>query len=55
MKTIRLIGGELWFCCPNCGQKLHQIAPTANCHGVTTYCKRCRKVVQMEISNTKGA
>lgn len=52
---VRLIGGRLWFCCPHCGQKLHPVSANASCHGVTTYCKKCKKEVPLEISNNKGA
>lgn len=39
---IKLIGGELYFCCPKCGKKLHRISPDAACNGVTTFCKQCK-------------
>ena len=51
---VKLIGGELWYCCPFCGQKIHKIEPDANCHGVTTFCKKCKKEVPLEIKADKG-
>lgn len=34
---IKTINGETWFCCPNCGQKIHPIKPGAR--GVMVSCK----------------
>lgn len=52
---IKPIGGKMYFCCPYCGQKLHEITRGANCHGVLTYCKKCKREVPMEIKTEKGA
>lgn len=52
---IQKIKGQLWFCCPYCGQKLHEITKEANCHGVLTYCKKCKREILMEIKAVKGA
>lgn len=52
---IKLIGNKLWYCCPYCGQKIHQLNPDANCHGVFTYCRKCKKEVLLEIKANKGA
>ena len=52
---VKLIKGRLWYCCPKCGQKLHPITATANCHGVTTFCKKCNWEGPMEIKSEKGA
>lgn len=33
---IRNIDGQIWFCCPECGKKLHPVAPGAR--GVFVKC-----------------
>lgn len=50
---VKLIGGELWYCCPLCGQKLHEIAPWAKCTGVKTKCKRCKQIITIEIEGAE--
>ncbi len=52
---IRKIGRMLYFCCPQCGQRLHKITAKAECHGVTTFCKRCKWEGLMEIKTEKEA
>lgn len=52
---VKLINGRLWYCCPACGQKLHQIAANAVCIGVTTHCRRCGWEGEMNIEAKKGA
>lgn len=37
----KIIGGQLWLLCPQCGQRLHPIDEDAECHGITTFCRRC--------------
>ena len=34
---IKKIGGFTWFCCPECGKKLHPVNRGA--HGVFTQCR----------------
>lgn len=34
---IREIDGQIWFCCPECGKKLHTVAPGAR--GVFVWCR----------------
>lgn len=34
---LKKIGNETWFCCPECGQKLHPVKPGAR--GVMITCK----------------
>lgn len=46
---IRIINGRRWYCCPECGQKLHILAPGALCIGVVTRCRRCRWEGEMNI------
>lgn len=53
--VVKLLNGQLWYCCPVCGQKLHKLAPDAVCNGVTTFCKRCKWEGVMEIKSRKGA
>ena len=53
--VVRLINGQLWFCCPVCGQKLHKLTPDAVCSGVITFCKKCKWEGVMNIRDRKGA
>lgn len=39
---VKSVNGQLWYCCPVCGQKLHKLSPDAVCNGVTTFCKKCK-------------
>ena len=39
---VKSVNGQLWYCCPVCGQKLHKLSPDAVCNGVTTFCRRCK-------------
>lgn len=34
---LKTINGETWFCCPQCGQKIHPVKPGAR--GVLVACK----------------
>lgn len=34
---LKIIDGQTWFCCPQCGQKLHPVKPGAR--GVFAVCK----------------
>lgn len=34
---VKTINGETWFCCPQCGQKIHPVKPGAR--GVMVACK----------------
>lgn len=34
---LKVIDGETWFCCPQCGQKIHPVKPGAR--GVLVACK----------------
>lgn len=34
---LKIINGETWFCCPQCGQKIHPVKPGAR--GVMVACK----------------
>ena len=52
---VKKIGGQLWYCCPVCGQKLHIISPDAVCSGVTTICKKCKWKGEMNINMKRGA
>lgn len=51
---VKRIKGQLWYCCPVCGQKLHLMVPGAICSGVLTSCRRCKWSGVMEIKQ-KGA
>ena len=53
--VVRLINGQLWYCCPVCGQKLHKLTPDAICSGVMTFCRRCKWEGVMNIRDRKGA
>lgn len=53
--VVKLVKGQLWYCCPVCGQKLHKLAPDAVCNGVTTFCKKCKWEGVMNIKERKGA
>lgn len=53
--VVKLVNGQLWYCCPVCGQKLHKLAPDAVCNGVTTFCRRCKWEGVMNIKERKGA
>lgn len=53
--VVKLVTGQLWYCCPVCGQKLHKLAPDAVCNGVTTFCRRCKWEGVMNIKERKGA
>lgn len=53
--VVRLINGQLWYCCPVCGQKLHKLTPDAVCSGVITFCKKCKWEGVMNIRDRKGA
>ena len=33
---LKEINGKVWFCCPQCGKKIHPVAPGARADG-----KRC--------------
>lgn len=53
--VVRLINGQLWYCCPVCGQKLHKLTPDAICSGVITFCRKCKWEGVMNIRDRKGA
>lgn len=38
---LKTINGETWFCCPECGQKIHPVKPGAR--GVMVSCKGKKK------------
>lgn len=38
---LREINGKVWFCCPQCGKKIHPVKPDAR--GVYAVCKQKRK------------
>lgn len=52
---VKTINGNLWFCCPRCGNKLHPVEQDAICHGIITECVRCKWRGPMEVPNDKGA
>ena len=37
---LKEINGKVWFCCPQCGKKIHPVAPGAR--GVFVVCKQRR-------------
>lgn len=37
---IKEFDGQAWFCCPNCGKKIHPVKPGAR--GVFAVCKQKR-------------
>ncbi len=37
---LKEINGKVWFCCPQCGKKIHPVAPGAG--GVYVVCKQRR-------------
>ena len=37
---LREINGKVWFCCPQCGKKIHPVVPGAR--GVFVVCKQRR-------------
>ncbi len=36
---VKQIKGQLWFCCPKCGKRLHPVLPGAVCRGVMERCR----------------
>lgn len=38
---LKKINGETWYCCPECGQKIHPVKPGAR--GVMVACKGKKK------------
>lgn len=38
-----------WYCCDHCGQKLFRVAKNALCKGIEVKCKKCRKIVKVNI------
>lgn len=38
---VKEIGGQMWFCCPKCGKKIHPVKVGAQ--GVFAVCKQKRK------------
>jgi len=37
---VKEIDGQMWFCCPACGKKIHPVLPGAR--GVIAVCKQKR-------------
>lgn len=41
----------IWYKCPYCGQKLFMIDRKAVIKGLHIKCKKCRKIVNVELSH----
>lgn len=52
---IKKIGEKLWYCCPNCGQKLFPVSPDARCQGLYFRCKQKSCGWEGEVIIKKGA
>ena len=40
----------LWYCCPECGQKIFKIFPGGKISNVQVKCKKCRKIIMVSLS-----
>lgn len=47
---IKIVEGQKWYCCPDCGKKLFRLAGlNASAKGIVLFCKKCKKEILVEI------
>ena len=39
----------IWYCCPECKQKLFMIAKDAVIKGMEIKCKKCKKIIKVSL------
>lgn len=40
-----------WYKCPSCGQNLFKITPGATIRGLQIKCKKCKKLINVNVSH----
>lgn len=47
---IKVIDGQKWYCCTDCGKKLFRLAGIkAQARGIAVFCRKCKREIVVEI------